>query len=155
MKKNCPISERRKKRRILSCLWLSWFFRSRKEDFVGVRADVSRREPRLLRSCHGVEISIRIPSEATFLEVCYRTTSTSKKSLQKWFHAEACALSYPDRLTQAWSHPYSYSLPTRSAMKRCAYQRHPPSTLRDLNPRAPTSGHILRWGCTQHRRIAQ
>ena len=43
-----------------------------------------------LRSCLGVEISIRSPSEANFLEVCPGTPQTSKKSLQKRFHAEAC-----------------------------------------------------------------
>ena len=57
----------------------------------GVRAEVSGRGPRLLRSCLGVEISIRNPSEANFLEVCRAgILQTSKKSLQKRFHAEAC-----------------------------------------------------------------
>ena len=31
---NCPISRRRKSRRILSRLWLSWFFRSRFSDIL-------------------------------------------------------------------------------------------------------------------------
>ena len=34
--------------------------------FGGLRAEVSRRGPRLLRSCLGVEISRRNPSEANF-----------------------------------------------------------------------------------------
>ena len=34
--------------------------------FGGVRAEVSRKEPRLLRSCLGVEISRGNPSEANF-----------------------------------------------------------------------------------------
>ena len=55
-----------------------------------VRAEVSERGLRLLRSCLGVEISIRNPSGANFLEVCLRTPQTSKKSLQKRFHVEAC-----------------------------------------------------------------
>ena len=57
--------------------------------FGGVRAEVSGRGPRLLRSCLSVEISRRNPSEANFLEVCLGTPQTSKKSLQKRFHGEA------------------------------------------------------------------
>ena len=55
--------------------------------FRGVRVEVSGRGPRLLRSCLDVEMSIRNPSEANFLEVCLGTPQTSKKSLQKQFHS--------------------------------------------------------------------
>ena len=57
--------------------------------FGGVRAEVSGRGPRLLRSCLSVEISRRKPSEANFSEVRLGTPQTSKKSLQKRFHGEA------------------------------------------------------------------
>ena len=62
---------------------------SRKLGGGGVRAEVSRRGPRLLRSCLGVEISRRNPSEANFEEVRLGIPQTSKKSLQKRFHGEA------------------------------------------------------------------
>ena len=52
-------------------------------EFGGVRAEASRRGPRLLRSCLGVEISIRNSSEANFQEVRLGTPQTSKKSAKR------------------------------------------------------------------------